>query len=154
MSCVLLLRKLWISPISSWHCVAHKKHRLTYHAYAASIFFARALFHLELELIQSFRKNTIFHFYEVRACLGVSFVSPGGIRRLRLRRSWASLLLADYRSSIRSFAEGLPASGNFTKVDKFGFFRRCLPNDTILDRNANPGLYVFPITMQARSRIC
>ena len=35
-------------------CLAHKKHLLTYHLYAASIFFARALSRLELELIQSF----------------------------------------------------------------------------------------------------
>ena len=35
-------------------CLAHKKYRLTYHAYAASILFVRALSHLELELIQSF----------------------------------------------------------------------------------------------------
>jgi hypothetical protein len=35
-------------------CLAHKKYRLTYHTYAAPIFFVRALSHLELELIQSF----------------------------------------------------------------------------------------------------
>jgi hypothetical protein len=37
--------------------LAHKKYLLTYHPYAASIFFARALSHLELELIQSFLSN-------------------------------------------------------------------------------------------------
>jgi hypothetical protein len=35
-------------------CSAHKKYRLTDHTYAALVFFARALSHLELELIQSF----------------------------------------------------------------------------------------------------
>ena len=40
-------------------CLTHKKYRLTYHPYAASIFFARALSHLELELIQSFPKETV-----------------------------------------------------------------------------------------------
>ena len=39
-------------------CLAHKKYLLTYHLYAASIFFVRALPHLELELIQSFLRTT------------------------------------------------------------------------------------------------
>ena len=34
-------------------CLAHKKYLLKYHLYEASIFFDRALPHLELELIQS-----------------------------------------------------------------------------------------------------
>ncbi len=39
-------------------CLAHKKYLLTYHLYAASISFVRALPHLELELIQSFHGTT------------------------------------------------------------------------------------------------
>ena len=37
-------------------CLAHKKYLLTYVEYAASIFFVRAMSHLELELNQSFLK--------------------------------------------------------------------------------------------------
>ena len=52
----VVLRKFCLSPISSRYVVVHKKYLLAYQPYAASVFFARALSRLELELNQSFPK--------------------------------------------------------------------------------------------------